>query len=84
MTVVSSKEFATRPARYYNMAVNERVVIRRGKNMFHLVFSPFEKAKEQVYYEQDYDEKKEYMQLKTAFLNRSKRSMAQQIEKYLS
>ena len=36
MTVVSSKEFATRPARYYNLAVNEKVAIRRGKNMFHL------------------------------------------------
>jgi len=37
-TVVSSKEFATRPRRYYNMAaVNEQVVIKRGKNMFNLV-----------------------------------------------
>ena len=36
MTVVSSKEFATRPARYYNLAVNEKVAIKRGKNMFHL------------------------------------------------
>jgi len=37
MTVVSSKEFATRPARYYNLAVNEKVAIKRGKNMFHLI-----------------------------------------------
>ena len=36
MIVVSSKEFATRPAKYYNLAVNEQVVIKRGKNMFHL------------------------------------------------
>ena len=36
MTVVTSKEFATRPARYYNLAVNEKVAIKRGKNMFHL------------------------------------------------
>jgi len=36
MTIVSSKEFATRPARYYNLAVNEKVAIKRGKNMFHL------------------------------------------------
>jgi len=36
MTVVSSKEFATRPARYYNLAVNEKVAIKRGKNLFHL------------------------------------------------
>ena len=36
MTVVSSKEFATRPTKYYNLAVNELVAIKRGKNMFHL------------------------------------------------
>ena len=36
MTVVSSKEFATKPAKYYNMAVNEQVIIKRGKNIFHL------------------------------------------------
>ena len=40
MTVVSSKEFATKPTKYYNMAVNEQVVIRRGKNMFHLTYAP--------------------------------------------
>jgi len=32
MTVVSSKEFATKPAKYYNLAVNEQVVIKRGNN----------------------------------------------------
>ena len=37
MTVVSSKEFATRPARYYNLAQSEKVAIKRGKNMFHLI-----------------------------------------------
>ena len=37
MTLVSSKEFATKPAKYFNLAINEQVVIRRGKNMFHLV-----------------------------------------------
>jgi len=36
MTIVSSKEFATRPAKYYHLALNEQVVIKRGKNMFHL------------------------------------------------
>jgi len=37
MTIVSSKEFATRPAKYYNLAQNEKVAIRRGRNMFHLI-----------------------------------------------
>ena len=37
MTVVSSKEFATRPAKYYNLAQNEKVAIKRGRHMFHLI-----------------------------------------------
>jgi len=37
MTVVSSKEFATKPTKYYNLAQNEKVVIKRGKNIFHLI-----------------------------------------------
>jgi len=40
MTVVSSKEFATKPTKYYNLAVNEQVVIKRGKNMYHLTYAP--------------------------------------------
>ena len=40
MTVVSSKEFATRPTRYYNLAVNEKVAIKRGKNLFYLTCTP--------------------------------------------
>jgi len=37
MTVVSSKEFATKPTKYYNLAVNEKVAIKRGEKMFHLI-----------------------------------------------
>jgi len=37
MTVVSSKEFSTNQKKYYDLAVNEQVVIKRGKNMFHLI-----------------------------------------------
>jgi len=40
MTLVSSKEFATKPAKYYNLAQNEQVVIRRGKSMYHLKYTP--------------------------------------------
>jgi len=40
MTLVSSKEFATKPAKYYNLAQNEQVVIRRGKSMYHLMYTP--------------------------------------------
>ena len=37
MTVISSKEFASSPAKYYQQAINEQVMIKRGRNMFHLV-----------------------------------------------
>ena len=37
MTVVSSKEFVTSPAKYFNRAINEQVMIKRGRNMFHLI-----------------------------------------------
>ena len=36
MTVVSSKEFAINQKKFYEMALNERVFIKRGKNMFYL------------------------------------------------
>jgi len=43
MTVVSSKEFVTNQKRYFDLAVNENVVIRRGKNMFHLIYAPIKR-----------------------------------------
>ena len=40
MTVVSSKEFATKSAKYYNLAKNEQVVIQNGRNRYRLTFEP--------------------------------------------
>jgi len=37
MTSVSSKEFATNQRKFYNLALNERIVIKRGKNRFYLI-----------------------------------------------
>ena len=37
MTVVSSKEFVNNQRKYYKMAVNERICIKRGKSRFHLI-----------------------------------------------
>ena len=34
MTVVSSKEFVTNQEKYFDMALNDRIVIQRGTNMF--------------------------------------------------
>ena len=42
MTVVNSKEFNTHQERYFDLAKNEQIVIRRGKNMFHLTYAPAE------------------------------------------
>ena len=37
MTVISSKEFVRNQKRYFDLAVDEELFIRRGKNMFHLI-----------------------------------------------
>ena len=42
MTVVNSREFATNQKKVYNLALNERVVIKRGKNLFYLTRATFE------------------------------------------
>jgi predicted transcriptional regulator len=46
MTVVSSKEFASHQKKYFDMARNDKVVIKRGKNTFHLICEPVENASE--------------------------------------
>ena len=37
MTVVNSKEFVSNEKRYFDLAVDEELFIKRGKNVFHLV-----------------------------------------------
>jgi len=37
MTVVSSKEFVGNQKRYFDLAVNEELFIKRGKKVFHLI-----------------------------------------------
>jgi hypothetical protein len=49
MTVVSSKEFVSHQKRYFDLAKNERVAIKRGGSMFHLIYVPVENSS-------DYDE----------------------------
>jgi len=44
MTVVSSKEFITNQKRYFDMAVNENIFIKRGKNKFRLVHTNTDNA----------------------------------------
>ena len=42
MTVVSTKEFNTNQKRYFELAENEEVCIKRGNSMYHLMFRPLE------------------------------------------
>jgi hypothetical protein len=37
MTIISSKEFISNQKRYFDLAIDEKLFIRRGKNMFHLM-----------------------------------------------
>ena len=42
MTVVSTKEFNTNQERYFDLAKNEQIVIKKGKNLFYLTYAPIE------------------------------------------
>ena len=44
MIVVSSKEFVSNQKRYFNLAINEDILIKRGKNRFHLIYRNIDKA----------------------------------------
>ena len=37
MTVISSREFAVNQKKYFDLAINEEVCIKRGKNIFQLI-----------------------------------------------
>ena len=43
MTEISGKEFIANQKRYFDMAIDERICIKRGKNRFHLLYAPDEK-----------------------------------------
>jgi len=60
MTVVSTKEFSANQEKYFDMAVNEQVFVKRGNNMFHIICSNINATvdnvvNEKVYYEPDED-----------------------------
>ena len=40
MTVISSKEFAVHQEKYFDLAVRENLYIKKGNQMFHLMYSP--------------------------------------------
>ena len=43
MIVVSSKEFVTNQEKYFDLALNEQVFIKRGENMFSVISTNVEK-----------------------------------------
>ena len=54
MTVVSTKEFNSNQAKYFELAVNEEVYIERGNKMYFLMYKPLEiQYNEQVILELD-------------------------------
>ena len=42
MTVISSREFAANQKRYFDLALNEQVYVKRGDYMFHITCSNYE------------------------------------------
>jgi hypothetical protein len=44
MTVVNSKDFITNQKRYFNLATNEDIFIRRGKKKFRLAYTDMDNA----------------------------------------
>jgi hypothetical protein len=55
MTVISSNEFVANQNKYFDMAIDEDVCVKRGKNMFHIRYTPVKKTNEFVYFEPDED-----------------------------
>ena len=44
MTVVSSKEFISNEDKYFDLALNEQVFVKRGDYMFHIICSNYNTA----------------------------------------
>ena len=57
MTIIGSKEFAINQEKYFDLAIDEDVCIKRDRDMFHLTCNPVEdiSVKGRVYYEPDED-----------------------------
>ena len=56
MTVVSSREFATNQEKYFDLALDEPVFVKKGDYMFHIICSNYDTVnKEQEILEPDDD-----------------------------
>jgi len=55
MTVVTTKEFNSNQEKYFDMALDEQVFVKRGDYMYHIICSNIDAAKEQEILEPDDD-----------------------------
>lgn len=57
MPIISSKEFATNQEKYFDMALDEQVIVKRGDYMFQIICSNFDAVniEEQAVLEPDDD-----------------------------
>jgi hypothetical protein len=53
MTVISPQEFAANQNKYFDMAINQDVCVKRDEGMFHIRYNPVEEIKEYVCFEPD-------------------------------
>jgi len=44
MTVISTQEFVANQNKYFNMAINQDVCIKRGEGMFQIRYNPVEES----------------------------------------
>jgi hypothetical protein len=60
MTVITSKEFLTNEEKYFQLALNERVFIKKGNNMFIVVSINVEELEEDD--DDEYISKEEFVE----------------------
>jgi len=53
MTVISTQEFAANQNKYFDMAINHDVCIRRDEGMFHIRYNPVEETNNYLCFEPD-------------------------------
>jgi len=55
MTVVTTKEFNSNQEKYFDMALDEQVFVKRGNYIYHIICSNIDAVREQVVLEPDAD-----------------------------
>ena len=53
MTVISTQEFVANQNKYFDMAINQDICIKRDEGMFHIRYNPVEESNEYICFEPD-------------------------------